>query len=353
MTTQIKPNFLKELQNANSSKKSSLPFIKHTLSTRSIVKNGEIFQTLVIGGSFYQNALMKKDGDKIRIVKHEHGAQPPFIKKPDLMKFLEKKIDKNVKIVAVNFAYPLKPKNRGEILDGVLVSGSKENTFKGLIQEMVGEEIEKYIFKKRGQKIKVSVANDTMCLLLSGLTKEGWDKIAAGIVGTGLNFAIFLDKNTAVNLESANFDKFKTTYAGKIIDKTSVAPGDALYEKHVSGAYLFQHFNIEAEKRGLYFKPLKNTKELENYLNSENKDLQKLAREILDYSAKLVAAQIAAILEFSKRDLTFVMQGSLYWKGAGYREMVEETVEKLSPNYKASYLDVYHSDVYGAAKLVA
>jgi uncharacterized protein with PIN domain len=67
----------------------------------------------------------------------------------------------------------------------------------------------------------------------------------------------------------------------------------------------------------------------------------------------MVAAQIAAILEFSKRDLVFIMQGSLYWRGSNYKEIVERLVNELVPEYKASYENVLHSDLFGAAKLVS
>ena len=58
-------------------------------------------------------------------------------------------------------------------------------------------------------------------------------------------------------------------------------------------------------------------------------------------------------MEFSNRDLVFIMQGSLYWKGYNYKESVEKKVIELCPKYRASYENVLHSDLFGAAKLVA
>ncbi len=350
--TQIKNNFVAELEKGAQGIQGSLPFIKHNLSTASLVEPNGIFQTLVIGGSFYQKAKMKKINGNIQIIEHDQGPQPPFLSKQDLMTFVENHIDPEVSIVALNFAYPMTPVSRDGILDGRLQSGSKENTFDGLVGENVGEAIEKYMMEKENRTIRVSAANDTICLLLSGLIHHDWDGIAAGIVGTGLNFAIFLDQHTTVNLESAAFNNFPQSEAGKQIDQESAAPGDALYEKEISGAYLYKHFNYEAQKRGLEIHEIESTKELEVLIRDKNPEIAKLAREILDHSASLVAAQIAGILEFSKRDLVFIMQGSLYWKGHNYKEIVEQLVTELCPEYKASYENVLHSDLFGAAKLV-
>lgn len=95
--------------------------------------------------------------------------------------------------------------------------GQKNMCFEGLIGEVVGLAIEKKVLEVRQQQIHVGMANDTICLLLSGLTHTWWDHVAAGIVGTGLNFALFLDQHTLVNLESANFSKFEQLPEGKIM----------------------------------------------------------------------------------------------------------------------------------------
>lgn len=350
--TQIKNNFVQELEKGKQNSGSSLPFIRHNLSPASLVEQNGVFQTLVIGGSFYQKAKMKKINGNIQIMEHDQGPQPPFLSKQDLMTFIEEHIDPEVSVVALNFAYPMTPVSRDNILDGTLQSGSKENTFEGLVGENVGEAIEKYMAEKHNRTLKVSAANDTICLLLSGLIHHEWDAIAAGIVGTGLNFAIFLDEHITVNLESAAFSNFPQSEAGKDIDRTSAAPGDALYEKEISGAYLYRHFNFEAKKRGLDVKEIESSKELDELIHDSNPEISGLAKAIIRHSAELVAAQIAGILEFSKRDLVFIMQGSLYWKGNQYKETVETLVTQLCPQYKASYENVLHSDLFGAAKLV-
>lgn len=350
---QVKTDFLSDLHQAALGQQTSLPFIRHHLGKASLVKSGDIFQALVIGGSIYQKATMKKEGNQVQIIEHDQEPQPPFLTKADFMTFLETHIHPDVEVIALNFAYPLMPVLRNGMLEGILQSGSKENSFDGLVGTQVGEEIETYMKHVHGRTIRVSLANDVICLLLSGLISHEWDAIAAGIVGTGLNFAIFLDKNTIVNLESANFTHFPQSEAGKEIDRLSASPGVALYEKEVSGAYLYQHFNILAKKRGIPFHVIDSSEQLDALVHHEIKEVAELAQEVLDHSASLVAAQIAGILEFAKRDLNFIMQGSLYWKGDGYRERVMHLVIELVPDYHASYEQILHSDLLGAAKLVS
>ncbi|HLB60047.1 MAG TPA: hypothetical protein VJL83_00385 [Patescibacteria group bacterium] len=381
--------FVSQLGSAQDISLSSLPFIKHTLAPNPLVKPGEEFQSLTIGGSICQSDRMRIDGN-VHSLNHKVLEQPAFNSVAEFLTYVESLIDPNVRVVALNFAYPLNPVARNGLLDGILVSGSKENTFTGLVGKPVGETIEQYVKQKLDHVIRVSVANDTICLLLSGLTKYRGDELAAGIVGTGLNFAIFLDGHTAVNLEAANFNQFEQSPEGKIIDKKSSAPGTALFEKEVSGAYLYKHFNLIAERNGLKIR-ISSTKELgklaeyaehfthdnrHSELGSESMELNRfrvppslklqraskpgmtnegklaqIAHTLLQRSADLVACQIAGIMEFQKRDLIFIMQGSLFWKGYKYKETVDKTVKRLT-KYRAQFVKIENADLFGAAKLI-
>lgn len=349
---QVKDQFLSDLYQSSSGQNSSLLFIRHHVTTTPLVKSGDIIQVLVIGGTNFQKALIQKVDNQARIISHEQELQPQFATKADLMTFLATHIDPNVEVVAINFAYPLTPSLRNGMLEGTLESGSKENTFDGLVGESMGEEIETHMKHVHKRTIRVAVGNDVICLLLSGLNHHRWDAIAAGIVGTGLNLAMFLDKDTCVNIESANFNHFPQSETGKEIDRLSASPGTALYEKEVSGAYLYQYFNILAKKQDLPIQNINSSEQLNLLTHHGTRDVARLAREVLDHSASLASAQIAGILEFSKRDLTFIMQGSLYWRGNGYKESVENLVTKLVPDYHASYEHILNSDLIGAAELV-
>lgn len=180
----IKNNFLVDLKQAVSGKQTSLPFIRHHLGKATLLQSGEIFQAVVVGGNICQRALMKKVGNQFHIIKHSQRQQEPLLTKTDLMILLEKNIYPEVEVVTINFAYPLTPVLRKGMSDGVLQSGTKENPLNGLVGMQIGEEFEKYMSKVHGRTIRVVVANDVVCLLLSGLISHTWDAIAAGVVGT-------------------------------------------------------------------------------------------------------------------------------------------------------------------------
>ncbi len=349
----IQQNFLTELKDANSGKKTSLPFIIHQLPKSSLVKDGDSFQVIVIGGSVCWKAIIKKEGDKLKVLK-QLGINPTYlIKYQDLCDFIERELDKEVKVLAINFAFPMDPIFERGRLDGKLISGSKEYEFKSLIGKKIGEEIEKFVQKKQKRKITVSVANDTICLLLSGLTKYKWDELVGGIVGTGINFAFFLDKNKLVNLEAANFDKFPLSIEAKKLDSTSVHKGRALLEKEVSGAYLHKLFNIALKNQGINYPLISATRELDELMISDDKKIAKLAKHFMQRSSELVASEMGGIALFKKQDLVFIMEGSLFWLGLGYKRHIKDLLEKTIPKLKIKFSKIDNSTILGAAKLVA
>jgi hexokinase len=350
----IHTNFEQELQLANTNHKTSLPFILNTIPSTPLVKNGETFQVIAVGGSMYRNALVKKENTGDLTIEYEITDRLPiFTLREDFLSFVDGQIESNTTMLALNFAYPLEPVFEKGKLDGKLIRGTKEHRFLGLVGQNVGEEIEKYILEKYKRHITVSVANDTVCLILSGLTKTKWDHLAAGIVGTGLNFALFLDKTTIVNLEAGSFNNFPQTDTGKIVDAASNMKGIGLFEKEVSGAYLYQHFNQLIKEKQVDHQPLKDTTELSYLAAKEIPGVSEVAAEQLERSAAFVATQIAGIAKFKKQPLTFIMQGSLFWKGYNYKEMVNKYVHELLPDFKINFINVDDSDVLGAAKLIA
>lgn len=347
----ITDTFLKELQDAAQGKTASLPFIKNPLPHTSIVKNDSPFQVIVIGGSVCKNAIVRKTATGISLEFNEEEPQPPFLTEVSFLEFLESKIDPKVTVVCVNFAYPLKPEFTNNILDGILLSGSKENTFGTLVTKPVGKTIAEYLSKKRTSPLTVTVANDTVCTLLSGRGENEWDSLACGIVGTGVNFAFFSDSTTAVNLESGNFDGFQASEEMKSIDQNSSYPGTALFEKETAGAYLYQQFNIRTSQLNPTSPSLTSTKELSDLLQASPSSDTQLARELLQKSAQLIACQIAGITKYKNHAMTFVMEGSFFWESSTYKETVEKTIKLLVPDHQVDLIHVTNSPIIGGARL--
>jgi hexokinase len=350
---EIRDNFLNELNEAKIGKPTSLPFIVNKIATNPLVKDNEIFQVLVIGGSVCKSATVKKRGTQLEVLAKGEKDQPPFHTKEDLLSFIDKELDKQVRVLAVNFAYPIDPIFENGRLDGKVIAGSKENTFGNLVGQKLGLEIEEYVRRKYGKEIIVSVANDTICLLLSGLIKHPWNEIAAGIVGTGLNFAIFLDESTAVNLEAANFDKFPLSPQGKEIDSESAAPSRALFEKETSGAYVYRHFNLIIKDKGISHPPVTSTWELKKLALKNEGEASEIAYSLIKRSAELVAAMISGMTLFYNKDMTFVMEGSFFWGEDIYKDIVAKNVKQLVSDHTVTFTKVDDSPIVGGAKLVS
>jgi hexokinase len=336
-----------ELTNAKNGQKTSFAFIPHTLPSSSLAKDDEPFQVLVIGGSVCKKAMVQKKGKEIEILSSDEKQQPVFFTKDDLFTFIEQELNPNAKLLALNFAYPLEPVFENGRLDGKLIAGSKENTFTGLVGQKVGQEIQAHVLKTQNRELLVTVANDTVCLLLSGYGSYSWNSLVCGIVGTGLNFALFINEKQLVNLEAANFDKFSQSDAGKDIDKASQNPGRALLEKETSGAYLYRHFNFYAKGHSI-----DSTKELTILAQENQSEEHQLAKDLLNYSASLVAAVIAGIAASQQtKELTFIMEGSLFWEGYGYKDTIEQQLKTLLPEKTISFKHVHHSSLVGTAAL--
>lgn len=347
----ITKNFTQELTDAKNGKKTSLPFIVHELSKTPIVPDGEVFQVIKIGGSILQKSNVYSEGGSINIKTLEEEQLPIMTTKDVFLSIIEKNISPKTTVLAVNFAYPLKPVFANGKLDGELVMGTKEHAFNGMVGQAVGEAIELAIKSKYDRVIKVSIANDTICLTLAGLTKHPADHIAGGIVGTGLNFGVFLDDTHLVNLEAANFDKFPQSEEGKQIDAQSLTQGRSLIEKEIAGGYLFHHLNLLLTKNQIKHPAVENTAQLDRLARGNIQQVSKLAQGLFEHSASLVACQMAGIAEFKKRDMTFIMEGSLFWVGWHYKAMVEKFVSQLT-SYKVTFEEIKDCGIIGAAKLV-
>ncbi len=371
MTSQIEPYSLEELQeirnnwrleldNSTTGQTTSLIFAKHTVIPAQ--PSSEKGLVIVVGGSHLIVAQIARQNGIVEILTYDKSSLPVLEAKEILFSLLEKQIPKDISKIALNFAYPLQPAQRsgliptgaprsGDSLDGLLLAPSKEHQFGGLIGQNVGQELEKYLEARFSRKFQVAVANDTVCLVLAGLSQSSPDNLAGGIVGTGFNFGLFLDRQTLVNLEAANFNKFPQSTTGKIITQESQEPDKGWYEKEVSGAYLYKHYNLLAKEQKL--KEVSSTVEL-NTLAAGAQPEGKLAQALFARSASLVAAQIAGVYDFKKQNqLNLVMEGSLFWRGWNYKNLVYKHLQAM--DLTLNHLQVFkieRSYLLGAAELI-
>jgi len=397
LTNQIKSAFLGE--------KNSLPFIKNRLAFADILEKGEIFQVIIVGGSHFRSCLLQHRIEGLVILESASFPVPVFSDKSVFLNFLTKQISPKVFAVAINFAFPATSIIRDGALDGALICGTKDHLFEGLIGKNVGEEIEIELLKNRNQKIKVALCNDTVSLGLFAFnsfskTSESGNftdqnsvqnsfqnlaqtseikpeensvqstnknlyqqPILAGVVGTGLNFGFFLSSQEFVNLESGNFNDFEMQKTTQVIDQNSKNPGKQLFEKEVSGKYLFQHFNLISQKEGLQIR-LSSTEELDELSQNDATRAGEIATQIFQHSACMVACQIVGINNFLKelflqnsgdqpslnQEVLAIIEGSLYWKSGNFAVQVEECIAKLTQD-KIVIQNNQNAGVLGCASL--
>lgn len=354
---QITQDMLLELQSKHPPTSSSLSYTPHHIVKAKPMVDGQLFQVIVVGGTYYKCALFEYRNGQAHIKDAEDGKLQTLATDGAFLTFIESLLHPSIDRLVVNFAFPLKPitDDSTHILDGILLAESKEHKLVGLIGKAIGKQIKEHVFASRGQEIQVSVANDTICLLLSGLTDTTTPQsIAAGIVGTGVNFAYFETDECAVNTEAGNFSAFAQPHEMKLVDRMSSNPGAALYEKTVAGAYLYKLYNERIKELDNMHESdlIKDTQELDDLARSADQLKAPIAQEILTRSAQLTACMMAALMLHKKRSLTFVMEGSVFWKAWNYEDMVNATVHKLAPDYTMHAIRVSESNVLGAAQLL-
>ncbi len=348
---QIAGDFYCEIKSSAEGKNTSLPFIINPLHKNDGSMAQDTFQAMVIGGSYFQSVNVDLKNSEFIFRSKTELIQPAFHTKEDFLTFVDQNLDKNIRVLAMNFAYPVEPLLRKDRIDGILKTGTKEQEFTGLIHKKVGKTIEEYIKIKHNRTIKVLAANDAVCLLLAGLDISERSKLAGGIIGTGLNFSFFLDDKRIVNLEAGNFDKFPISEEALILDAVSSSPGTGLLEKEVSGRYLFELYNLITRREGSAADRIVSTKELSVIAEDSEKPGSDLAKALLKRSAMLTAAQISGICKYKESDMNFIMEGSLFWKGFNYKQQVSEYCELLSPEFKADFIKIEDSSLKGAAML--
>jgi hexokinase len=349
---QIKQSFYQELLLARDGKPSSISFIKHHLSKKPVVTNGHI-QGIVIGGTNYLIATeILSANETKKITRKSSGKLPELSNRKILADFFKKHLAPQAQAIGINFGFPLNPVvgSFGE-LDGILRYGTKEHTFTGL-HESIGE-----LVKSLTQnKIKVSVANDTVCLSLSGNGTEN----GAIVAGTGFNMCLVLQNEKdrkLINMESGNFNNFTPSPILQKIDAESEVPGGQLFEKAISGKYLALYFNEKVKERNLSIPLISTSQELSELSHGNHAGVAgDLARAIITRSAYLVGAAIAGVYEFYERPQTFTLigEGSLLWEGWQYLENINKQLIKLGiPQGTVKIIHVKDSSINGAFSLLA
>lgn len=347
----IRDNFKKELELASDGDKSSLPYIKVNLPSSFEHDIPDKYQVIVMGGTNFSSAMVRRNGFDIELYDTKKDKFDKFKSKNDLFSFILERVSSEIDTICVNFAFPLEPVLRDNRLDGKLMAISKDHKFSDLIGENVGEGLEKFILEKSGRKVKVSIENDTICLLMSGLSVSNKKNIVGAILGTGFNLGIFADELIAVNIEAANFDKFEPSEEVLAIDKDTTNEGQHLFEKEIAGNYLYKHFNYILQSKNIDYRPINSTSELFAVVHgdTQNEKAREIADGLFKHSAKYLAASISAIAEYKKDDIDVIIQGGMFTDY--YKELLMDEIIKLTEK-RITLCEINDSSRLGAAFLI-
>jgi hexokinase len=345
----FKENFLQTLQKSAHGEKTSLAFLKYHFPKDPVITPDQdrIVQAIVIGGTNFEVALVHMNHGMQTILERQKGSLPQLNTITDFQNIINTFLYEKATAIALNFAFPVQATIglHGE-LEGILVRGTKSHYLTGLVGKPVGLEV-KNIFKQKYKKeIPVTVANDVICLIESD---------GALVVATGSNIGLRLQEGEYVNLESGAFSEFVVPAEIEHIDRLFNTPGRARFEKLVSGKYLPARFNILNKMHNLGLPDLEKCEELDALAIENTSVAGNLSRGLLEQSASLIAAQLAALYEFKNRPdrMSFNAEGSVIRKAWKYEENLMKRLHMLDIPQEALEL-VHHQDssIKGAISLL-
>lgn len=341
--------FLSEMDKGLNGDDSSLAMIDAYVSADVSIKSGESVIVLDAGGTNFRTCLVSFDENRRPVISDFRKVGMPGVKeevsKNEFFSILadnvERLIDKSDRI-GFCFSYAAEIT---EDHDGIPVVFSKEVK----APEVIGEKLGKNLLAELGSrgydvsKKKVAVVNDTVATLLAAIAEcpDDASSYVGFILGTGTNTAYeesarnivksghSSDKKEIVNVESGCL----ALPLGDLDEgflKTTKDPGNYLFEKKISGAYLgpFSAFVIEkAIEEGVLSKEFEsayrtieplNTTRMSHYLemchNSEYDlvrcvgdregdatALYRILKSIIERAGKLTAINLtAAVLKSGK-----------------------------------------------------
>jgi hexokinase len=294
------------------------------------------------------------------------------------------------------FSYP------SEILpdkDGILMQFCKEVQAPGVVGQRIGKNLLETL---RMPEKKIVLLNDTVATLLAGKSasvNRNYDSFIGYILGTGTNTCYIesnrnilkksgLDstKSQIINIESGAFDKAPRTDIDLIFDKTTTNPGSYTFEKMISGGYLGGLCLTclkAAAKEGMFIGVTAanilsleelSSEDVNNYISKSTADrgtLYSAIREkvdetncieiiedIIDRAAKLVAANLAAVIlktnkgRLPEYPILITVEGAIYYKLNGIKMQIDKYLRQYLSGDKQRYFEfteVAHSSLVGAA----
>jgi hexokinase len=355
------------------------------------------------GGTNFRTALVKfNTKGKLEISNMMNARMPGLegeISKAEFFKIIAGYVKPNAELsdrIGFCFSYPT------EILpdkDGILLQFCKEVQ----APEVVGELIGKNLLEALGMEEKqIVLLNDTVATLLAGKSASfgrDYDSFIGYILGTGTNTCYIesnrnilklknLDasKSQIINIESGAFGKVPQTDIDIAFDKTTVNPGDYKFEKMFAGGYfggLCLTVLKAAGREGVFTadatsgimsvnelsseevnKYVANPKSAHGPLSgcmmtrTDEENCKEIIECLIDRSAKLVAANMAAVIlktnkgQSAEKPILITIEGTTFYKMHNLRSSFEKYLKEYLKEEKQRYYEfteVQQSSLVGAA----
>ncbi len=271
------------------------------------------------------------------------------------------------------FSYPARSTKDG---DAVLLRWTKELFVADMLGEQVGALLCRHLAAGTPpwQCLRVRVINDTVAALLAGMAVCDADAGIGLVVGTGTNMAIapaadripkLADSGKhggllPVNLESGNFFPPELSRWDAELDGNSRNPGFQRLEKAVSGRYLAELFRLAMPESGIDASHGAPAVFEKAYGPAAAVDAEsRLARQIVERSARLTAAGLAGVIEVlagwkALKKVGICAEGSVFWGHSAYREAAEKALLEVLQamglgGVEPVFFSVSHANLLGGA----
>jgi hexokinase len=355
------------------------------------------------GGTNFRAALVEFNEKGKLEISHLVNAKMPGlegeISKAEFFETIAGYIQPNAELserIGFCFSYPT------EILpnkDGRLLQFCKEVQ----APEVVGELIGKNLLKTLGmQQKQIVLLNDTVATLLAGKSASfgrNYDSFIGFILGTGTNTCYIennknilktkgldLQKSQIINIETGAMGKVPQTDIDILFDSTTVNPGQYKFEKMFAGGYfggvclttlksaakagiftseatdsILSLDELSSEDVNRFVSTPNSDSSPLNQLKLEKSDIQscyEIIESLIDRSAKLVTANLAAVILKTNKGLSadkpilITIEGTTFYKMHNLRAHFEEYLTTyLSGERQRFYkfTEVQQSSLVGAA----
>ncbi len=341
----ISEDFCGEMERAVRGSATSLKMLPSFLNKATTLETGK-FLALDFGGTNLRISLLELQGNgryeelahrKIS-VGHLGGVEFDAVQLFDFIAELINSLQLTGEryLLGHTFSYPSR---QWGLNHAELICWTKEFATRGVVGENINLLLQEAL-QRRGMSnvVPVAILNDTVATLLAASYRYN-DAIIGSICGTGHNSAFYdASQGMIFNMESGNFSLLPYNVYDKILDGTSLNPGQQRLEKMAAGLYLGEMFRLICKPVGFTSAYSFSANMLANVLNdTDGQWEQSVAKALVVRAARLVTATYIGAMcyagGFSKEGYTVAIDGSLYAKMPFYADTIRETFsEQLGVN---------------------